>query len=349
MTRGTRLAARLTVAALTAITATVGVSSLSSAAPSKSDVEAAQGRVDQLQQHLSLLVEQYDQERMRLDEIQARLEDARTRAQHAQDVADRSLQKLNDRAASVYTRIGSELEVLLGADSFAEFSDRLEYVGSLAQADSDLATQAAHAQQQAEWAGQQLHDALQEQQRALASLQTKKSEIVSAIDDAKAELDRINRRYHDYLDAQAAAQAAAAQQSTTSTTTIGISPPPGGPPPALNANAQAAVDAAYSVIGTPYVWAAADPSVGFDCSGLTMWAWAHAGVSLPHSSQMQYDVVPHISPSDAQPGDLIFFYSPISHVGLYIGGGRMIDANHPGDVVNIRTVNWAYVTGAARP
>ena len=64
---------------------------------------------------------------------------------------------------------------------------------------------------------------------------------------------------------------------------------------------------------------------------------------------MQYGSVAHISSSDAQPGDLIFFYSPISHVGLYIGGGRMIDANHPGDVVNIRSVNWSYVTGVGRP
>jgi peptidoglycan DL-endopeptidase CwlO len=320
MTRRTRLAARLSIAALMTITGTVGVSTLSSAAPSKREVDAAQARIDQLNQHMSLLVEQYDQEQTRLQAIQSRLSDARATAQRAQATADRALQKLNDRAASVYTRVGSEIEVLLGADSFAEFSDRLEYVGSLAQADSDLATQAEHAQQQAQWAGQQLHDALQEQQKALDTLRAKETEIRSAIADAKAEFETINRRYHDYLDAQAAAEAAQQASGTT-----------------------------FTVFGTPYVWGAADPSVGFDCSGLTMWAWAHAGVSLPHSSEMQYQSVPHISPSDAQPGDLVFFYSPISHVGLYIGGGRMIDANHPGDVVNIRTVNWSYVTGVGRP
>jgi peptidoglycan DL-endopeptidase CwlO len=344
MTRRTRLAARLAVAALMTITATIGVSSLSSAAPSKQDVDAAEARIEQLNQHMSLLVEQYDQEQTRLQQIQSRLADARSAAQHAQATADRSVRKLNARAASVYTRVGSELEVLLGASSFAEFSDRLEYVGSLAQADSDVATQAAHAQQEAKWAGQRLQDAIQEQREALEALRSKENEIRSAISNAKAEFDRINSQYHDYLDAQAAAEAA--QVSIASGT---ISPPPGGPPPAPNANAQAAIDAAYSVIGTPYVYASADPGVGFDCSGLTMWAWAHAGVYLPHSSEMQYLTLPHISPSDAQAGDLIFFYSPISHVGLYIGGGRMIDANTPGDVVNIRTVNWSYVTGAARP
>ncbi|MEW6059423.1 MAG: C40 family peptidase, partial [Actinomycetota bacterium] len=113
--------------------------------------------------------------------------------------------------------------------------------------------------------------------------------------------------------------------------------------------AQEAIDAAYSVIGTPYVYGSADPNVGFDCSGLTMWSWAHAGVSLPHSSEMQYGVVPHVAREDLQPGDLLFFYNPIHHVGMYIGGGRMIDANHPGDVVNIRPVNWDDFVGAGRP
>jgi peptidoglycan hydrolase CwlO-like protein len=227
MTRRTRLAARLSIAALMTITGTVGVSTLSSAAPSKREVDAAQARIDQLNQHMSLLVEQYDQEQTRLQAIQSRLSDARATAQRAQATADRALQKLNDRAASVYTRVGSEIEVLLGADSFAEFSDRLEYVGSLAQADSDLATQAEHAQQQAQWAGQQLHDALQEQQKALDTLRAKETEIRSAIADAKAEFETINRRYHDYLDAQAAAEAAQQASGTTFT----VSPPPGGPPP----------------------------------------------------------------------------------------------------------------------
>jgi peptidoglycan DL-endopeptidase CwlO len=345
MIRRHRLAARLAVAALITVTATVGVSSISSAAPSKQDVQAAQARVNQLNQQMSLLVEQYDQEQTRLQEIQGKLADARATAQRARATAEAATQQLNERAASVYTRTGSELEVLLGANSFAEFSDRLEYVGSLAQADADLATTAEHAQQQAQWAGQQLQDLLQQQQQALHAVRSKQTQVKTAIANARTELAAINKRYHDFLDAQAAAEAAQAASNAT----FNITPPPGGPPPAPNPNAQAAIDAAYSVIGTPYVFGASDPSVGFDCSGLTMWAWAHAGVSLPHSSAMQYEVLPHISSSDAQPGDLVFFYSPISHVGLYIGGGRMIDANHTGDVVNIRPVYWAYVTGVARP
>jgi cell wall-associated NlpC family hydrolase len=80
-----------------------------------------------------------------------------------------------------------------------------------------------------------------------------------------------------------------------------------------------------------------------------MWSWAHAGVSLPHSSAAQYASLPHVSRSDLQPGDLVFFYSPISHVGMYLGGGSMIHAPHTGSVVQIVPVYWQYFSGAARP
>jgi peptidoglycan DL-endopeptidase CwlO len=116
------------------------------------------------------------------------------------------------------------------------------------------------------------------------------------------------------------------------------------------AGARAAISAAYSVIGTRYVWGGSTPR-GFDCSGLTMWAWAHGGVSLTHSSAGQYAQLPHVSRGGLRPGDLVFFYRPISHVGLYIGGGRMIDASHPGPggEVAVRAVNWDAYAGAARP
>jgi cell wall-associated NlpC family hydrolase len=331
--------ARGALALLIMLCASVTSASLSSAAPSQDDVQSAKEKLDGLNQRLGILVEQYDQEKVKLQEIESRLAATRAAAAKAQETALAAMVDLNERAARAYQGVGSEIEMLLGASSFAEFSDRLEFMGNIAQADADLANRAATAQQQATWLAEKLSDALAEQQDLLASLQQKQSVIRRGIDQAKSLYESLNRQYHDALAAQRAASASA----------YSISPPPGGPPPALNANAQAAIDAAYSVIGVPYQFGGSSPESGFDCSGLTMWAWSHAGVSLPHSSAMQYAVLPHVAQSDLQPGDLVFFYSPIHHVGLYVGGGRMIDAPFTGTVVQMRTVEWDVYVGAARP
>lgn len=109
----------------------------------------------------------------------------------------------------------------------------------------------------------------------------------------------------------------------------------------------AAVAAAESRLGDPYVWGAAGPD-SFDCSGLTMWAWAHAGVSLPHFSGAQYSSTTHIPMSDLQPGDLVFFADPGEHVAMYIGNGQIIEAPHTGAVVHIAPLYSQFVL-ASRP
>ena len=124
---------------------------------------------------------------------------------------------------------------------------------------------------------------------------------------------------------------------------------PTGPPPPVSPGAATAVAAATSQLGVPYVAFALAPGVAFDCSGLTAWAWAQAGVSLPHQSGMQFAGLPHVAVADAQPGDLLFYHSPIRHVTIYIGNGRMIHAPNPGSVVQVGTVNWNNVVGIARP
>lgn len=109
------------------------------------------------------------------------------------------------------------------------------------------------------------------------------------------------------------------------------------------------MSAAYSQLGVPYKFATASPGVNFDCSGLTKYAWGRAGVSLPHQSGAQYAALPHVSKSDVQPGDLIFYYSPIGHVGIYVGNGQLIHAPQTGDVVKVSAVNWGKVVGIGRP
>jgi len=119
--------------------------------------------------------------------------------------------------------------------------------------------------------------------------------------------------------------------------------------PPVSGKAGIAVQAALSQLGVPYRFAAEDPGVAFDCSGLTKWAWGQAGVYLPHQSAAQYRATAHVPQSMAQPGDLIFYYSPIGHVGLYLGNGRMVHAPQTGDVVNITDVRWYKVVGVGRP
>lgn len=119
--------------------------------------------------------------------------------------------------------------------------------------------------------------------------------------------------------------------------------------PPASSKAGTAVNAAMSQIGVPYRYAAATPGVAFDCSGLTSWAWGQAGVYLPHQSAQQYASLPKVPASSAQPGDLIFFYSPISHVSMYIGGGSQVHAPNTGSTVTTGSVNWGRVVGVARP
>jgi peptidoglycan DL-endopeptidase CwlO len=112
--------------------------------------------------------------------------------------------------------------------------------------------------------------------------------------------------------------------------------------------AGAAVQYALAQVGDAYVYGAAGPSA-FDCSGLTMAAWAQAGVGLPHSSNAQFGAGPHISSSALQPGDLVFYYSPISHVGMYIGNGLIVHAANPGTGVLVSGLFSMPFSGAVRP
>jgi len=118
---------------------------------------------------------------------------------------------------------------------------------------------------------------------------------------------------------------------------------------ASTAAAQRAVQFALDQVGKPYVFGAAGPD-SYDCSGLTMAAWSHGGVSLPHSAAEQYNYGTHVSRSQLQPGDLVFFYQPIGHVTIYIGDGMMVSAPTEGEdvsVVPLSAFDGSY-TGATR-
>jgi peptidoglycan DL-endopeptidase CwlO len=124
--------------------------------------------------------------------------------------------------------------------------------------------------------------------------------------------------------------------------------PPGTPPPVLPA-AATAIDVAKRYLGTPYVWGGASPATGFDCSGLVQFSFSQAGISLPRVADAQAAATRHVAYAQAQPGDLVFFDSPdIGHVGIYLGGGMMIDAPHTGAVIRIESIWWSTLVGFGR-
>ncbi len=116
--------------------------------------------------------------------------------------------------------------------------------------------------------------------------------------------------------------------------------------PNVSGKAGIAVRYAYGALGTPYVWAGASSS-GYDCSGLTMAAWAAAGVSLPHNAAMQYSATARISRSQLQPGDLVFYLS-LGHVAIYVGSNQVIHAPQPGEVVKLASVDMMSPYGYGR-
>ncbi|MFD3521010.1 NlpC/P60 family protein [Streptomyces sp. NPDC058653] len=121
-----------------------------------------------------------------------------------------------------------------------------------------------------------------------------------------------------------------------------------GAVPAPNARAAAAIAYARGALGKPYVWGATGPD-GFDCSGLTQAAWRAAGVALPRTTYTQINAGRRVARSQLAPGDLVFFYSGISHVGLYVGGGQMIHAPRPGTGVRLAPIDQMPFAGATRP
>ncbi len=201
------------------------------------------------------------------------------------------------------------------------------------------ATQAVQVSQQAYQQAQTLQT---QQQASLAQVKGQVATLITQQQLAQSQAD------------QRAAQArlAAAQAPASNTPAQTVSAPANVPPPPSAGGAgAAAVAAAESQIGVPYVWGGESPGVGFDCSGLTAWAWGQAGVSLPHFSGAQMADSTPVPISDLQPGDLLF-YGPGggTHVAMYIGGGQMIEAPYTGASVWITGVRLGTgFAGAGRP
>ena len=171
-----------------------------------------------------------------------------------------------------------------------------------------------------------------------------------ALNSASALVLRYERADMAAREAAAAARAAAALTAQN----LPVSPDLPNPLPAASPSAATAIAAARAQLGKPYQYAGNGPDT-FDCSGLTRWAYAAAGVSLPRTSREQWNVGPHPALADLRPGDLLFWAtdtsnpSSIHHVALYVGAGWMIQAPHTGDVVRFSRIYLDGYIGATRP
>jgi cell wall-associated NlpC family hydrolase len=329
----------LTLVTLASMTAT-------NAAPTQGDLSSAQDRLMELERDFQLVVERYNLVNERFTELQARI-----------GIAEATVTRIENRmrgrqAAAV--RLATELykngrglaiEGILSADSLADLETKVNYLQSSGEAQARVFERLAVDRDVLDKQIQQLD---RDRERALvarnqieslrAGIESKLAEQQDEVDALRAEIEAAERR----------AAAAAARQAAAPPTTIFTGSIRARPAPAPNARAQAAVDAALAQVGKPYQWGGSGPD-SFDCSGLTMWSWAHAGVSLPHNSGAQYSATVRVDSGDWAPGDLLFFGSPIHHVGMYIGNGQMVEAPYSGARVRVNSASRSDYVGAGRP
>jgi peptidoglycan DL-endopeptidase CwlO len=309
---------------ITALSGTMLVASPSNAEP---DIDSVQSRVDKLYHQAEQASERYNNARLEMKKAQTRLT-------ALQDDLDRQQAKVDDVRAQVAKAVVSQYQgqalssttqVLLSQNPDA-FLNQLttvsEYNDQQGQMMADFAVQA-----------KQLEMRQAAAQRELDRIAATKKELgqeKAEIDDKAAKAKELLGKLKD--------RAASASRSGAR---VPVNVPASG-------RAGAAVSYAMSQVGDAYVYGASGPS-SYDCSGLTMMAWAQAGVSLPHSSSGQMGSGAPVSQSQLQPGDLVFYYSPVSHVGMYIGNGMIVHAANPGSGVTTAPVNSMPYSGAVRP
>jgi cell wall-associated NlpC family hydrolase len=312
----------------------VGPLSVGHAAPQLT-ISQAQARIEALNTQAEKITESYNAAREKL-----------TTLKRQQGVAARQLAGDQRRLAAVRSRIAVTADATYRSGGLGQFvlgaaTDPQSFLDQAALLDALSRSQAqqfatANAAGLAVQVAQTAYKARAESVRqTLGQITAQRRHIEALLSQARSVLNSLQAAARARL---AAAQAAQAARQTSLRSSYN------GP---ASGQAAVAVRFAYAQLGKPYVYGAAGPN-SYDCSGLTMAAWGAAGVGLPHNAAMQQSQVRTVSSADAQPGDLVFFGNPAYHVGIYIGGGRMIAAPHTGTVVQIEAV-YSGVSGYGRP
>jgi cell wall-associated NlpC family hydrolase len=282
------------------------------AAPSTGDL---QRQIDEASANLEKIVEQYNKVNEDLKATQAGQVSLATQLAPLQASMDEAYASVGDLAAKAYK--GAPLgtgAALLEAGSPSALIDQLTVLDQIGrQRHSEID---GYEKAKARYDGQkkQLDDALATQTAQQKDLEARKAKIDSDLKSLYALRTKV-----------------------FGTPTEPRGPSYSGPIPAISGAAGVAVAFAYHALGVPYVWAG-ESFRGFDCSGLTKAAWGAAGKSLPHNAASQWSVVAHISRSQLQPGDLVF-YAGLGHVGIYVGGNQIIHAPHAGTNVQLASVD----------
>jgi cell wall-associated NlpC family hydrolase len=313
--------------------------------------------VDALRTQAEVATERYDRAESQLSAAVAARGRADQQLSAVQARAAAAQQAVTDRARALYETGGdaAAFASLLSGNSPTDAIDRyrladsvIAYQGRVAQAATDTLSQARTLDTHDAAVTRQVTSLQVARQADAVKVQRLLTEQRRALATANSAVRRIMRAD------EAAATAASAADFSGAVAAAGGSINPNGPVTPPNAVAAAAIAAARSRLGVPYVWGATGPD-SFDCSGLTQWSYAHAGVTLPRTAAEQWNTGPHPSLSDLQPGDLLFWAlntsepSTIHHVTMYIGRGLMIAAPHTGENVQIQPVYLTGYIGATRP
>jgi cell wall-associated NlpC family hydrolase len=327
------------------------------AAPTTSGQAAEQVRKFNFE--LERVTEQYNDARVLLKKRLAQSATAQVRARSAQAAFTRLSGQVHHIVRSAYQTVPfSRVGAMLTSDSPQDFLDAVTALDAVAGRQAALLARAAKVRTAANKASADARTAVDTANKLIRDLNARKADLTRRVAESKRMFNALSAKERKaVLDDPVPADERASRGTSRQPPAAGSGGSGSGgggqqAPPVSNVPASGAAAVALATaraqLGKPYATAGAGPGK-FDCSGLTMYAWAAAGVQLPHSSKAQIGVGRTVSMSELQPGDLVYFYSPISHVGIYEGNGVMIHAPTPGDVVKRTEIKYLPFAGASRP
>ena len=316
----------LLVGATAALTLTVLPGTAAAVPGEATDPAQAAQLVAAADHELGVVTEELNEAKVVLERQTAAVATAERSAADAQAQLDALDEQIRELARSAYTSDGlSHLNVLLTSDSAEELVDAMGTLDAIAGHTDAQLTEVALAAQKAESAQAAADAAEAEAQQAVEKIKAQQKDLEAKVADYKRQYAALTAAQRAVV-ARANGGEAPAQAQAPAQAKVQAKAKAAPRAAASSGAAQAAVNTALAQVGDAYVWGAGGPDA-FDCSGLMQYAYSAAGVSLPHSSRSQSQMGKAVSVGDLQPGDLLFYYSPTSHVAMYIGNGQMVHAS----------------------